>query len=187
MRAVLLEVPQSMIDERRRTGADRWDEEWDGELHMAPPPSGDHQQLGSRLLRVLGPLAEARGLVAVYETGLFRAGAERDYRIPDHTYARADQLSRRGVEGGPPLVIEIRSPADETYEKLDWYAAQGVGEVLVIEPDTRAVELFVLRGGRLVLVQGGSEGVRIAALEVTVAAVAGPLLRLSWDGGSADI
>lgn len=187
MRAVVLEVPQSLLDERRRVGVDRWDEEWEGELHMVPPPSGDHQRLGGQLYSVLKALAEARGLVAHYETGVFRPGAEKDYRIPDHSYARPDQLSRRGIEGGAPLVVEILSPGDETYQKLDWYAAIGVGEVLVIDPDTRVVELFVLRGDRLVLVQPGPDGVAVEAVAARVRTVEGPLLELTWDGGSAQV
>ena len=132
-------------------------------------------------------LAEARGLLALYETGVFRVGVERDYRVPDQTYARPEQLSRRGIEGGAPLVVEIRSPNDETYAKLDWYAAQGVGEVLVVEPDSRAVELFALRGNRFVLVQASAEGIVIDAVGAIALTVAGPRLRLSWDGGTAEV
>lgn len=187
MRAVVLEVPQSLLDERRRTGADRWDELWEGELHMVSPPSGDHQLLGGRLYRVMAPLAEARGLVAFYETGLFTPGVDGDYRVPDHTYARPDQLSRRGVEGGPPLVVEIRSPGDESYEKLDWYAARDVGEVLVLDPDTRGVELFVLRGDRLVLVQPSPDGVTVDAVGARLRTVDGPGLRVTWDAGTATV
>lgn len=183
----MLDVPQSLLDERRRTGIDVFDEEWEGELHMVPPPSGEHQLLGGRIFAVLNTLAEARGLLAFYETGLYRVGVERDYRVPDQTYARPEQLSRRGIEGGAPLVVEIRSPGDETYAKLDWYAAQGVGEVVVIEPDTRAVELFSLRGNRFVLVQASAEGVHIASVSVTALTVAGPLLRLSWEAGAAEV
>ncbi|MGH9157919.1 MAG: Uma2 family endonuclease [Acidimicrobiales bacterium] len=187
MKAVVLEVPESLLEERRRRGADRWDEMWDGVLHMVPPPSGDHQRLGGLLFRVMAPLADAAGLVAHYETGLFRPGVDRDYRVPDHTYARPDQVSRRGVEGGAPLVVEIRSPGDESYEKLDWFAAMAVGEVLVIEPDTRAVELFALRGDRLVLVQAGPDGVALAAVAARLATRDGPVLEVTWDGGAARI
>ena len=79
-------------------------------------------------------------------------------------------------------MVEILSPHDETYAKLDWYASVGVGEVLVIEPGTRRVELFVNRDGRMVPV----EPVVITALGVRAEAVDGRL-RLSWDGGTADI
>ena len=39
MRAVMLDVPESLLDERRRLGLDVFDEVWEGVLHMVPPPS----------------------------------------------------------------------------------------------------------------------------------------------------
>ncbi len=178
----MLEVPQALLDERRARGADRWDEMWEGELHMVPPPSEQHQAIGTALLVVLAPLAETRGLVARYETGLFRPGVDDDYKVPDQVYARPELRSQRGIEGGASLVVEILSPGDETYAKLDWYAAVGVGEVLVIEPGTRRVELFANRGGRMEPV----EPVVISSLGVRAETVEGAL-RLTWDGGTADI
>lgn len=179
----MLEVPQALLDERRARGADRWDEMWEGELHMVPPPSGEHQRLGSELFLILGPLAKARGLVPFYDaTGLFRPGVEDDWRAPDSAFARPEIVSQRGIEGAASLVVEILSPGDETYRKLDWYAAVGVGEVLVIEPLTRGVELFANRGGRM----GPVTPAVIECLDVRAGTVDGTL-RLAWEGGTADI
>ena len=58
----------------------------------------------------------------------------------------------------------------------------------MVHPAERTVELFVLRGGRHVLVQADAEGrVRSAALGAAFATVAGPLLAIGWDGGAAEI
>ena len=81
MRALMLNVPNSLLEERRLKGLDRFDEMWEGVLHLVPPPSFAHQKLGAELLTALKPLADALGLSIVYETGLFRD--EGDYRIPD--------------------------------------------------------------------------------------------------------
>ncbi len=179
----MLEVPQALLDERRARGADRWDEMWEGELHIVPPPSVEHQRVGSELFLVLGPLAKAHGLVPLHDTtGLFRPGVDNDWRCPDNTYVDPVRLSERGVEGGASLVVEVLSPNDETYRKLDWYASVGVGEVLVMEPETRRVELFANRGGRMVPVHP----VHIQALGVRAETVDGRL-RLTWEGGSAEI
>ena len=43
MRAVILDMPVHWLAERKRSGADRFDEMWDGVLHMPPSPSGRHQ------------------------------------------------------------------------------------------------------------------------------------------------
>jgi Uma2 family endonuclease len=183
VRAVMLEVPQALLDERRAKGLDRSDEMWEGELHMVPPPSGEHQALGAELFLVLGPIAKARGLLPRYNpTGLFRPGVDDDWRVPDQQYARQELASARGIEGAASLVVEILSPHDETYRKLDWYASVGVGEVLVIEPLSRTVELFTNRDAKMVPV----EPVVIACLGIRAATVEGKL-RLAWEGGTADI
>lgn len=185
----MLEVPQALLEERRRTGANKRDEMWEGVLHMVPPPSSGHQAFGTDLLLAVAPLAKTRGLRPFYETGVFRPGSsDRDYRVPDLVFARPEQVTPRGVEGACELVIELVSPGDETYDKLPFYAEVGVREVLVIDPVSRAVELFALRGGKLHVVMPGQEGaVRSAVLEVTFVAVPGPRLRLTWADGAIDI
>ncbi len=142
---------------------------------MVPRPSEQHQAIGTALVVALAPLAE---------TGLFRPDVDDDYKVPDQLYARPELRSERGIEGGASLVVEILSPNDETYAKLDWYASAsvGVGEVLVIEPETRRVELFANRDGRMVAV----DPVVIECLGVGAETVDGTL-RLTWDGGTADI
>jgi len=126
--------------------------------------------------------------VGSYETGLYRPGTDLDYRVPDHVYARPDLATERGVDGPAEVVVELLSPGDETYDKLDFYADLGVGEVLVVHPGERRVELFVLRGGRAVLVQADDSGrVRSDALGATFATVPGPRLAVAWEGGAAEV
>ncbi len=186
MKGVLLEVDEALLERRRRTGADRRDELWNGVLHMPPPPGDPHQDLGQALFRVLAPLAERRGLRPRYETGLFRTAD--DYRVPDQVYARPDHFSTRGVEGTADVIVEVRSPHDETYEKLDWYAAQGIREVLVVHPGDRRIELYVLRAGRMMLVQPDAAGeVASDVLGARFSTVAGPRLRVTSDDGVADV
>ena len=45
MKAVMPSVPPEILEWRKRTGADRWDEMWEGVLHMGPTPNYDHQDL----------------------------------------------------------------------------------------------------------------------------------------------
>ena len=157
MRAVLLEVPPHLLEERRRLGVDRWDEMWEGVLHMVPPPAERHQALGSRLVEVLGPLARRRGLKFAYEIGLF--AADDDYRVPDLAAYRPAQASARGLEGAAELVVELVSPGDESREKLPWYAAHGVVEVVLIDRDTLAVAVHRSVGGAPVRVVGARSAV----------------------------
>ena len=174
MRAVILD-PQ-LLAERARLGLDERDEMWDGELHVVPPANGTHQRLGTDLMWVLRPLIEERGLEASYETGFFRAAD--DYRVPDWAVYRRDQASERGTEGAE-LVVEIRSPGDESMAKISWYVAQGCREILVVDRDTLAVELHTPNGHRGRAVSN--------VLGCTLETIDGPAVRITWDGGAATI
>jgi Uma2 family endonuclease len=44
-------------------------------------------------------------------------------------------------------VVEIRSPDDEAYEKLPFYARLGVPEVWIVDRDAKTPDVFVLRAG----------------------------------------
>lgn len=184
MRAVLLSVPPEMLEERRRLGLDGRDEMWDGVVHVVPPAGDAQQEVQADLFHVLYPLAKRRGLVPRFETGLFRD--ESDYKVPDQLYCRPEHRSTRGAESAE-LIIEIRSPGDETYDKIDWYAALGVREMLIVHPAGRRFELLRNVGGRLLPVSpdaGG--GHRSEVLDLGLATVDERLL-LTWDGGSAEI
>jgi len=56
------------------------------------------------------------------------------------------------------VVVEIRSPGDETDEKMPFYAKLGVPEVWVIDRDSKAPELHVLDEGGYVLQQADEDG-----------------------------
>jgi Uma2 family endonuclease len=181
MRAILLDVPGWFLDEQRRRGVDRWDELWDGVLHVPPMPNGVHQRFGSKLLMTLKPIVDDMRAVVTYTTGLFRA--DDDYRTPDLVVSRPEQRTQRGVEGGAELVVEILSPGDESHEKLSWYAAFPVRETLLVDPDTRAFEL--IRGGKLHAVLPDADGrVRSDVLGVTFATRPGPRLEVVTAGGT---
>lgn len=183
-----MSVDPAFLEERRRLGIDGFDEEWDGELHMNPPAGGPHQVLSSALFAVLVPLARSRGLLASMETGVFRPGVDGDYRVPDSSYFAPELLSERGIEGAAALVIEVRSRDDETYAKLPFYAAVGVGELLVVHPDDRRAELYRFADGQVVAVQEDPDrGFRLTALGVwvtTVATTDGPRLRATAPDGT---
>lgn len=183
MKALLLPplepAAEAMLVERRRLGLDGRDEMWDGVLHVVPPPGGPHQRLSTELMVVLHPLAKARGLQPMMETGLY--GSTKNFRVPDQLYCRPEQVSERGAEGAE-LVVEIRSPGDETYDKLSYYSARGVREMLVVHPQPGRVELFRAVDGEL----RPAEDTRSQVLDVTVTAT-DKGLRIGWEGGFAEI
>jgi Uma2 family endonuclease len=146
MRTLVLDPPTAGLDEllerRRRSGLDRMDEVWEGVLHMVPAPSYAHADIEGQLHRIIGPLAPQAGLSMIGQSNL--GEGEHDFRVPDSA------LHRPGVSGAwhptAPLVVEIVSPGDESWEKLPFYAAHAVEEVLIVDPAKRSVDWLGLRG-----------------------------------------
>lgn len=161
VRALILDVSPDLLEQRRRNGLDRHDEVWEGVLHMVPPPHSDHQELNDELGLFFRLHWQACGLGRTLpETGVKRPGTPdepdlgpgvpRDYRTPDRSFLLPDgqaKLQGGWIVGPPDVVLEIRSPRDESLDKLPWYFELGVGEVILIDRDTRAVEVLT-RGAR---------------------------------------
>ncbi len=111
---------------------------------MVPAPSFAHARITQLLAEVLGPLATAAGLVPAM--GEFNLGdSEHDFRVPD------GGLHRSGAAGvwlsTAALVVEIVSPGDETWDKLPFYAAHQVDELLIVDPQKRTVAWLALERG----------------------------------------
>ncbi|MDQ6784851.1 MAG: Uma2 family endonuclease [Actinomycetota bacterium] len=159
MRAVMLEVPDSLLAERRRLGHDHFDEMWEGELHMVPAPGFRHQALESWLVETWAPVARHVGLQVTAETGLFDPAVpgNSSYRRPDVVVSRPEHISARGVEGRAELAVEIRSPGDETDAKVPFYERVGVAEMLIIDTDL-SLRRWVRTEDRLVEVTSGADG-----------------------------
>lgn len=140
MPTLILDPPpfelKALIERRRRAGLDRLDEVWEGVVHMIPAPHGRHAQVAQQLAELLGPPARQAGLKpAMHEFNL--GDGEHDYRVPD------GGLDRPGPPllfyPSAPLVVEIASPGDETWQKLPFYATHHVDEVVIVDPDGHAV------------------------------------------------
>ena len=180
MRAVLVNADLE-LERRRRLGIDRQDECWDGEWHLVNPPKRWHPRLNSDMFRALAPIADRAGLSSYCEaTGVYE-DLDDNWRVPDQVYVRSDQEIEEGVTSAE-LVVEVRSPGDDSYAKLPFYAERGVTEVLIVHQDRR-FDLYRLAEGEYQPVEDG----RSATLGVTFSTVDEPKLRIDWDGGSADV
>ncbi len=134
---------EALLERRRRLGLDHRDEVWGGVLHMNPVPHGRHHRIGQQLAELLGPLATAAGLVPAI--GIFNLGVPEDYRVPDGAIHRPgdDQMYYETAA----VVVEIVSPADESWEKLAFYAAHHVDELLIVDSEKRSVSWLGLADG----------------------------------------
>ena len=182
VRAVIAEA-ELTIAERQRLGLDKKDELWDGVWHLVNPPKIWHPRLNRDLYEVLAPQARARALEPFVEIcGLFGEDIKRNWRVPDQLYAGPADVIEEGLTSAE-FLVEVRSPGDESYEKLPFYASRGVTEVLIVNQD-RTFELRRLgAGGEYELVPDGVSDV----LGVTFSTVEGPKLRIEWEGGSAGV
>lgn len=148
MPTLLLDPPpaalQTLLERRRKLGQDRKDEVWEGVLHVVPAPSHRHADLVQQLAVILDGPARTAGLqptMAEFNLG----DSEQDFRVPDgglHRPGAAEMWHPTAA-----LIVEILSPGDETWEKLPFYAAHSVDEVLILDPDARSVHWFALVGG----------------------------------------
>lgn len=189
MKVVMPVAIPELLRFRERTGADRFDEMWQGVLHMTPSPSFQHQLQASRILNFLVEVWCPRtGGSAVMQVNVSTPERwDQDYRIPDVSVMGPERVPHgEGMFVQPNVVFEIRSPGDETYEKLPFYAALGIEAVVVIERDTKATQVFALSGEDFVLLPPGPDGwtvVRPIDVELrTESTERGPTLRLRLRG-----
>jgi Uma2 family endonuclease len=120
MRGIMIEVGDELPAQRRRTGIDRFDEMWEGVLHMAPAPNDEHRRIVDELIELVRPLLRQTGR-GVLRSGInvFDEAADHEsYRVPDLTFVAAQRtglMAADGIRGGgPDAVIEVRSPGDES-------------------------------------------------------------------------
>ena len=94
MKAVMPDVPDFILQWRRKTGADQWDEMWAGVLHTAPAPSLDRQDLRRDLETWLHFhwARPRRGKVYSQVNVAPVGGWPHDYRIPDLLLLSHDRL-----------------------------------------------------------------------------------------------
>jgi len=159
MAALVLEpsVLEDLIRRRRETGADRFDEVWDGVYIVSPNPNNEHQGLANALASIFSYLIYWPGLGQVFQGANIsdqEKGWESNYRIPDvAVFLNGNPAQNRQTHwlGGPDFAVEILSRNDRAREKRPFYAKVGTRELLVIDRDPWALELYRLENGQLLL------------------------------------
>jgi Uma2 family endonuclease len=178
MKVVMPVAIPELLKFRARAGSDRFDEMWGGVVHITPSPSFQDQLHVSRILNFFVEVWCPRtGGGAVMQMNVSTPEHwDQDYRIPDVCVMRPDRLPQGEVMFvRPNVVFEIRSPGDETYEKLPFYAAVGVETVVVVERDTKATQVFGLSSSDFVPLPPSANGwTSIRPIEVE--------LRTEWIG-----
>lgn len=148
-------VAEHLIEQRRAQGLDKYDEVWDGDYYLPPLANLDHQDLAGSLTAVFKMVIQWKGLGRVYP-GINVSDREDDwrqnYRIPDvAVFLKETKAVNKDSHwlGGPDFAVEIQSPGDRTREKIDFYAAVGTQELLIINRAPWQLELLRLTGEEL--------------------------------------
>jgi Uma2 family endonuclease len=137
----------------------RW-EFLDGEVFVTPAPSPLHQYAVQELWHFLRSNLAAFGndaLAFVSPIDVILNDAE--IVQPDVVVARRDQVSGRGVEGAPPLLVEVVSPTRPSLDrdvKARRYAANGVERFWLVDPIAHTIECLRLVDGRYQVTTTGS-------------------------------
>ena len=195
MRGVMAEVPEHILEWRKRTGIYQRDEMWEGVLHMSPEPDCEHQDFEGGLETWLRLNWSRRGMAKVYHRinlALPRAGSSwvNNFRIPDLVLLTRERFSincRTHFEGGPEVVVEIRSPNDESEDKLPFYARLGILEVWIIDRDTKAIDIHALSGDSYVRLPARDDGWTqspFTSIEMRVGRAGKMLIRMNGDEAS---
>ena len=153
------DLADELIQERKRTGANRYDEVWEGMYVMPSMPNNAHQLLVGDLGDVFSEVVKKARLGQSYPGANVsdrRKGWEYNHRVPDLLVVLKNS---RAIDcdthfcGGPDFLVEIQSPGDDTEEKVPFYGKIGVRELLIIHRDKRTLRLLRLEGEELRLVK----------------------------------
>ena len=141
--------------ERMAAGADKYDEVWEGTYVMAAMPNNEHQDLVGGLTAVFHQVVRWPGLGDVLPGANVsdREDWKENYRCPDVTvFLKGTHAENRDTFwlGGPDFAVEVVSPGDPTRKKLPFYESVGTRELLIIDRDPWQLELFRLKGKKLV-------------------------------------
>ncbi len=123
----------------------------DGVLVEIEVPGFRHERTVGVLMIRLGAWVEVRNRGVVLPSGYKVRITDRRGVMPDVQFISKEKLpllDENGLtRGAPDLVVEVISPSSHHYDcvvKRDWYAAVGVAEYWIVDPEARTLERLVL-------------------------------------------
>ena len=129
----------------------------EGELHVSPSPSYEHQNAIAELLTQMRQYARRHNLGAVVTAPMGVRLPERDTAVqPDILFVARDRLAIIRddiIDGAPDLVVEVLSPSNWIYDrtrKQKAYERAGVREYWIVDYRARTVDVLALEGGEFV-------------------------------------
>lgn len=125
-----------------------------GELYVTPAPTTNHQRVSRNLAFVIWEYVKETDWGEIYYAPTDIIFSSTDTVQPDIVGISKDRLpiiKEEGIFGAPDLVVEILSPSTHSMDartKKALYERHGVFEYLLVYPDEKKVESFLLRKGK---------------------------------------
>lgn len=151
----------------------------DGIVYDMSPPSRAHQEICGELFAQLHAYLKGKKCkvypapfgVRLFEDPEETPGESDTLVEPDiSVVCDPSKLDKAGCKGAPDLVVEILSPSTRGLDRLtkfNLYQRAGVREYWIVSPEEKAVQVFLLNGGRFDAVgyYGPADCVKVAVLE----------------------
>jgi Uma2 family endonuclease len=134
----------------------------DGERRDITPTGFEHGNLESIFSELLRKLFKDKGYVAVGEVGILIKKTPLRLRAADVVYISKEKCPEKPkgiLEIAPDLIIEIISESNTSWELTDKakdYLSIGVGKIIMVDPRTETVSIY-LKGKREISLYGFDE------------------------------
>ena len=153
------DLVRQILSARQQREVDRYDEVWEGVYVVPPLARMPHQGLVHSLCVTLHNVVNLEGRGSVFPGANVsdrKAGWEHNYRCPDIVVVLKES---RAIDcgthlfGGPDFLIEIESKKDDSTRKIPFYSKIQVRELLIIDEETRHLQLYRHDGQELAAVE----------------------------------
>ena len=151
----------------------------DGYPMMMASPNDAHSEVSGEIHRqianyLLGKKCKVRH--APYDVRLFEGAGDHPEDVdtvvvPDITVVcDPEKRDNRGCKGAPDMVVEVLSPSTKRHDlftKFNLYQRAGVREYWVVDPDSKLVQVFLLKDGQYSVKVYGEEKttIKVGVLE----------------------
>jgi Uma2 family endonuclease len=124
-----------------------------GDLYVVPAPTTYHQKVSINIASIIWNYVRKTDWGEVYDAPIDIHFSSTDIVQPDIVCVSRGRLAiikENGIFGAPDLVVEVLSPSTRSMDaktKKALYERYGVFEYLLVYPEEKKVESFLLRQG----------------------------------------
>jgi Uma2 family endonuclease len=122
-----------------------------GCLVFLPMPTRSHELIVQFLFRLLDQYVQSHRLGRIFFSGYRVLTVDTGYRLPDLFFLRAGRKEEERAACGADVVFEVLSPGQDNRErdleeKRAEYAAAGIPEYWIVDPEQRTIPVLTLDG-----------------------------------------